>query len=415
MLKSIKIRLYPTKEQSNYINRLCGSYRKVYNLCLEKKINEYKLYKNNLGLNELGKYFHNYLTKSEEFNYLNEHNTKVLKQSILNLTDAYKRFFINGNGFPKYKSKHDKQSVRFPIDTISKSNIYYDYKITLTKQLKNIKFRCSDKDNNYLTIHKNKIHSATLTKTKSDKYILSILIDNIIKPIKEPINNIIGIDIGIKNFMVCSNGQIFENIKLKQLNEKRIYKLQKKLSNKIIGSNNRNKIRLKISKIYEKINNKKINYIHNITNQLVRDNQTIVIEDLNVKGMLKNHHLSKSIQELNIYETFRQLKYKCEWYNRNFIVIDKWYPSSKLCSNCHYKYNELSLNEREWKCPQCGTIHSRDYNASINIKNEGERIVGIRYPELMLADHPTIDEPIINEMLKSSGGLKQEKLKLIET
>lgn len=130
--------------------------------------------------------------------------------------------------------------------------------------------------------------------------------------------------------------------------------------------------------------------------------------------MLKNHCLSKSIQELNIYETFRQLKYKCEWYGRNFIVIDKWYPSSKLCSKCHYKYNELSLNEREWKCPRCGIIHSRDYNASVNIKNEGKRIVGIRYPELMLVDHPTIDEPIINEMLKSSDGLKQEKLKLIK-
>ena len=241
MLKAIKIRLYPTKSQSDYINRLCGSYRKVYNMCLEKKINAYNTDKTSLGLTELGYYFHNELTKTEEFSYLNEHNTKVLKQAVLNLTDAYKRFFVNGNGFPKYKSKHDNQSCRFPLEGISKYNIYSDNRVTLGKPLKKVKFECSDRDRNYLTNHKDKIKSATLSKTKSDKYFLSILIENFIEPMVKPINDIIGIDVGVKDFMVCSNGQVFYNLKLRKNNEKTLVKLQRQLSKKVVGSHNRYK------------------------------------------------------------------------------------------------------------------------------------------------------------------------------
>jgi len=436
MLKSIKVRLYPNNIQSDYINRLCGSYRKVYNMCLEKKIEVYNIDKTNFTFGDMGNYFHQELTKIDEFNYLNEHNTKVLKQSIIDLMDSYKRFFINNNGFPKYKSKHDKESCRFPIDAISTKNIYSDSRITLTKQLKNIKFECSDRDKKYLTKYRDKIHSATLLRTKSDKYFLSILIENILEPILKPINDIIGIDIGIKNFMVCSNGQIFENLKLRKKNEKKLIKLQKQLSkkqliptgefklnkyNKLVeikrSSKNREKSRIRLAVANEKINNIKSDYIHNITTQLVRDNQTIVIEDLNVKGMMKNHCLSKSIQDLSIYETFRQLKYKSEWYGRDLVVIDRWFPSSKLCSICDYKYKDLSLKEREWTCPQCHTHHDRDKNASVNIENEGKRIkniknnVGMRCPERTLEDYPTMDEPTKNGMLKSSDRLKQENIK----
>ena len=393
MLKAIKIRIYPNKSEIEYINRLCGCYRKVYNMCLEKKINAYTTKKENLNIPELGKYFHQELTKLKEFSYLNEHNTKVLKQSIIDLLDSYKRFFVNGSGFPKYKTKHNnKQSCRFPIDTISITNIYSDNKITLTKQLKKIRFECSDRDRNYLSTHKDKIRSATLTRTKSDKYFLSILIQNIIEPIQKPTNDIIGIDVGIKDFMVCSNGQVFHNLKIRKNNEKILVKLQRQLSKKVVGSHNRYKAKVKLSKKYEELNNIKINHIHNITTQLVRENQTIVIEDLNVNGMLKNHHLSKSIQDLSINETFRQLKYKCEWYGRDLIVIDRWFPSSKMCNFCGYNYKSLKLHEREWICPKCKTKHDRDKNASINIENEGKRIVGMRYPELTLVDYPLMDE-----------------------
>ena len=411
MLKAIKIRLYPTKIQTSYINRLCGSYRKVYNMCLEKKINAYNTDKTSLGLTELGHYFHQELTKTEEFSYLNEHNTKVLKQAVLNLTDAYKRFFINGNGFPKYKSKHDNQSCRFPIEGISKYNIYSDNRVTLGKPLKKVKFECSDRDKNYLSTHRDKIKSATLSRTKSDKYFLSILIENIIEPIQNPINDIIGIDVGIKDFMVCSDGQVFDNLKLRKNNEKTLVKLQRQLSKKVVGSHNRYKTKIKLARKHEKLNNIKINYIHNITTQLVRENQTIVIEDLNVSGMMKNHHLSKSIQDLSINETFRQLKYKCEWYGRDLVVIDRWFPSSKLCSVCGYKYKNLSLKERDWVCPDCGTHHSRDFNAATNIVNEGKRLIGSRSTEFTLVEYPLMDEH--SEMnLRSNDTMKQEESNL---
>jgi len=411
MLKAIKVRLYPSETQCSYINRLCGSYRKVFNMCLEKKITAYNTDKTNIGLTELGHYIHHDLTKSDELSYLQEHNTKILKQSVIDLLDSYKRFFVNNTGFPKFKSKHDKQSVRFPLEGISKLNTYLDSKITLGKPLQKVKFECSERDKNYLTNHKDKIKSATLSRTKSDKYFLSILIENYITEQPKPINNIIGIDVGIKDFMVCSNGQVFDNLKLKRKNEKTLTKLQRQLSKKVIGSHNRYRAKIKLAKKHEKLNNIKINYIHNITTQLVRENQTIVIEDLNVKGMMKNHCLAKSIQDLSISEAFRQLKYKCDWYGRDLVVIDRWFPSSKLCNVCGYKYKNLSLKERVWTCPDCGTHHDRDYNAATNIMKEGKRLIGIRYPEFTLVDYPLMDEH--SEMnLRSNDRLKQEESNL---
>ena len=297
------------------------------------------------------------------------------------------------------------------MEAISKYNVYSDNRVTLGKPLKKVKFECSDRDRNYLTNHNDKIKSATLSRTKSDKYFLSILIENFIEPMVKPINDIIGIDIGIKDFMVCSDGQVFDNLKLRLNNEKTLVKLQRQLSKKVVGSHNRYKAKIKLARKYEELNNIKINYIHNITTQLVRENQTIVIEDLNVKGMMKNHCLSKSIQDLSINETFRQLKYKCEWYGRDLVVIDRWFPSSKLCSNCGYKYKNLSLKERDWVCPDCGTHHSRDFNAATNIVNEGKRLIGSRSTEFTLVDYPLMDEH--SEMnLRSNDRLKQEESNL---
>lgn len=411
MLKAIKVRLYPTETQCSYINRLCGSYRKVFNMCLEKKIMAYNTDKTNIGLTELGHYIHHDLTKNDELYYLQEHNTKVLKQSVIDLLDSYKRFFVNNNGFPKFKSKHDKQSVRFPLEGISKLNTYSDSRVTLGKPLQKVKFECSERDKKYLTKHKDKIKSATLSRTKSDKYFLSILIENYTAEQPKPINNIIGIDVGIKDFMVCSNGQVFDNLKLKRKNEKTLTKLQRQLSKKVVGSHNRYKAKVKLAKKHEKLNNIKINYIHNITAQLVRENQTIVIEDLNVKGMMKNHCLAKSIQDLSISEAFRQLKYKCDWYGRDLVVIDRWFPSSKLCNICGYKYKNLSLKERIWTCPDCGTHHDRDFNAATNIMKEGKRLIGIRYPEFTLVDYPLMDDRQETD-LRSNDRLKQEESNL---
>ncbi len=416
MLKAIKIRLYPNNEQEIYINKLLGSYRFVYNQCLALKKEKYINDKQSLNLKELGYYFHNELTKNPDYDFLNEHNTKVLKQAILNLMESYKRFYVNGNGFPSFKSKRDnKHSCRFPIDAISRRNNYLDNKLTLTNEIKNIKFKCSDKYHAFLERNKCGIKSATLSKTCSNNYFLSILIEtNEIKILNKSINDIIGIDLGIKDFVIDSNDNKYENIKNIRNNQKKLSKLQRSISRKQINSKNRNKSRIKLAKYYEKINNKKENYLHEVSNKLINENQVIVMENLNVNGMLKNHKLARSIQELSLNKFKTMLKYKTEWTGRILIEVDRFFPSSKLCNNCGYKYKDLKLSERSWTCPECGVHHDRDLNAAINIRKEGERIlnlnkkqIGYRLPELTLVDNPTMDDKEATP-LKSSGWKKQE-------
>ena len=375
MLRAVKLRLYPNKEQEIYINKLLGSYRFVYNQCLDKKINDFKEFKFSHNLSSLGKFFHNDLTKNPEFEWLKEHNTKILKQSLIDMLDAYSRFFKQDSGFPKFKSKHDKQSCRFPIDAISKVQDFSKSKINLIRQLKNLKFKTSDKYINYLVKNQNKIKSATLSKDKSNKFYLSILIDgDLLKTLNEPSNFSIGIDLGIKDFIITSKNQTFKNIKTIRNNQKKLSYLQRQHSRKKKGSKNKEKARLKLAKYHQKLVNIKENYLHLISNTLLNENQVICMENLNVKGLLKNHNLAKSIQELSLYRFETILKYKSLWYNRQVINIDRFYPSSKTCSDCGYINHELKLSDREWICPDCGVVHDRDLNAAINIEQEGLKI-----------------------------------------
>jgi len=182
--------------------------------------------------------------------------------------------------------------------------------------------------------------------------------------------------LGIKDFVITSDGETFENIKIKRNNKQKLNKLHKQLSKKQKGSKNRNKARIKLAKFYEKLNNQKENYLHSVTNSLLNENQVIVMENLNVSGMMKNHKLAKSIQELSLYRFKQILVYKADWSDdRQVIEIDRYFPSSKLCNVCNYKNNDLSLSDRQWICPQCGTNHNRDHNAALNIKNEGIKIL----------------------------------------
>ncbi|MFW6246823.1 MAG: RNA-guided endonuclease InsQ/TnpB family protein [bacterium] len=381
MIKALKIRLYPNTEQASYIDNLLGSYRFVYNKCLNHKITAYTEHGKSIGLKELGNYFHQDLTKNPEYEWLNQHNTKVLKQSVINLLDSYKRFFVNGNGFPKYKSRKDNlQSCRFPIEAISRKNTYINNKISLTSQLKDVKFKTSDKYIKYLSEYKSNIKSATLTKSKSGNYHLSILIELPCDKQLPQTDKVIGLDLGIKEFIVTSDNQSFENLKIKRNNKKKLVKLNRSLSRKQNKSNNKTKARIKLAKYYEKLNNKKENYLHLISNQLLNENQVIVIEDLNVKGMLKNHCLAKSIQELSLYRFKQLLTYKSDWYGRDLIEIDRWFPSSKTCSCCGYKNNDLTLKDRTFKCPECHMSIDRDYNAAINIRNEGIKLLNNKIP-----------------------------------
>ena len=390
MLKAIKIKLYPNNEHLIYINQLIGTNRFIYNNCLNFKINQYKENKKSTNLKDTNN--HVKLLKND-LTWIKDSHSKVIQQTLINLETAYKNFFKNNKGFPKFKSKKDKQSVRFPVDAIIGIQ---GNRINLIKKLYDIHFKCSRKDEIYLNKNQNKIKSATLSKTKTNEYYLSILIDGDLKILKKSDNLISGIDLGIKDFIVTSEGQKYENLKFKSSNNKKIRKLQKDLSRKEKGSINREKVRIKLAKLHEKINNRKEYYLHSVVNKLLGENQVIVIEDLNVKGMLKNHCLAGSIQELSLYRFKEILKYKASWYGREVFEISRWFPSSKLCSCCGYKNKELTLKDRKWKCPSCGCILDRDLNAAINIRNEGIKTikVGMSLPEFKLMETSNVDDPI---------------------
>ena len=375
MLKAIKIRLYPNATQATQINKLLGCYRVVYNQCLARKIKSYEENKITENQITLGHFIHHELLKDDNFSWLREQNTKVLKQSIIDLLDAYKRFFKGLSNFPKFKSKKDNtQSCRFEIGTISKRNNYTDYKLSLAN-IKNIKFKCSKKYAEYLQKNKENIKSATLKKLPCGEYYLSILVDgDLTHKVKES-NNIVGIDLGIKDFVITSEYEVFGNLHFKKNETNKLIRLQKQLSRKKSGSNNRNKARIKLAKAYKKINDKKQYYLHQVSNTLIDENQVICMEDLNVKGMLQNHKIAESIQELNFGEFRRMLEYKSKWYGRNLVFVDRFYPSSKTCNHCGYINKKLKLSDRQWICPDCGRIIERDYNAASNIRDEGIRLI----------------------------------------
>ena len=221
-------------------------------------------------------------------------------------------------------------------------------------------------------------------------------------------NAAVGIDLGVKDFVITSDGEVFDNLHFKKSEANKIKRLQHQLSKKQKGSNNRNKARVILAKLYKKINDRKQYYLHAISNSLIDENQVICMEDLNVKGMVKNHNLAESICEMNFGEFRRMLEYKANWYNRKIVFVDRFYPSSKTCHNCGCINKDLKLSDRQWICPNCGEIIERDYNAALNILDEGLRIIGCSTSEFTLADCPTVDDRLSDEVLKSSGRLKQE-------
>ena len=379
MLKAIKIRLYPTETQQTTINKLLGCCRLVYNCCLDHRNKIYEETKESGSLSKSYNYFCE-LKEMEQFSFLKtDSHSKVIQQSLRDQDAAFKNFFTKKSKFPRFKSKKDNtQSCRFPKDAISgiRGN-----RISIIKSLKDIHFKCSRSDERYLNKNQGLISSATLTRTCSDKYYLSILID---KPHFVRFNkttNIVGIDLGIKDLLITSNGDKFENKHFYKKQENKLKKLNRKFAKTQKTSNNHQKLRIKIAKLNEKIKHQREWYIHHIVNQLLNENQVVVIEDLNVSGMMKNHKLAKSIQDVSFCELKRILQYKASWNDKQVVFIDRFYPSSKLCSDCGYKNDLLQLSDREWVCPECGVVHDRDINAAVNILNEGKHIVGLSSPE----------------------------------
>lgn len=362
MIKAYKYRLCPNGEQKIFFEKSFGCTRFVYNWALNKRIEAYQQRKERISCVDLCKML-THLKKEEDKLWLNEVSNECLQQSIRCMDSAFTRFFREKKGFPEYKSKKNGRKAYKAIN-----NVCIDFGTSRIK-LPKIGWVKFSKNRTF----EGKIGTVTVSKTATGKYYVSVLVDDGKElPIKSDIkyDTTVGIDVGIKDFAVLSNGCVYANPKYLEKAEKRLKVLQRRFSNKKKGSNRREKARLKLARAYEKVTNCRTNFIHQVTSRVVRENQTIIIEDLNISGMMKNHNLAKSISSASWSEFFRQLQYKCEWYGKNLIKIGRFEPSSKMCT-CGYVNKELKLSQREWICPNCGQHNDRDLLAAINIKRFG--------------------------------------------
>lgn len=362
VLKAYKFRLYPNKEQEIYFSKCFGSVRFIYNKMLSDKIEYYK--KNNKMLNNTPAQY------KKEYIWLKEIDSLALANAQMNLDKAYKNFFRDKSvGFPKFKSKknnHYSYTTNNQKNTINIVDGKY-IKLPKLKTLIRIKqHRQIPKDG--------KIKSATISKNPSGKYYISILVEQKIKEL--PKNEFaIGIDLGLTDFAITSDGVKYSNPRYLRKSLNKLAKEQRKLSKKKKGSKNKNKQRIKVAKLHEHISNQRKDFLHKLSSELINENQVICLEDLQVKEIQQNKNLAQSVSDVGWHEFRRQLEYKTKWYGRIISFVNKYYPSSQICSNCGNNTGKKSLDIREFDCPYCGRHHDRDINASINILHEGLRLL----------------------------------------
>ncbi len=366
VLKAYKYRVYPTEEQKEILWKTINGCRYVYNWALEQRKKAYEADEKMPSCFTLNKM----LTAMKQDNeWLYESSNPALQFAIQNMDSAYKHFFRRVKegkekpGFPRFKSKKN------PVQSFQMIN---NYRVNFEKNL--IKLPKLDTEVEIVLDREfeGKMKTGTVSVTSTGKWFVSILVDDG-KELPEPepytSHSTIGIDMGLTHFAILSDGTKIENPKHLRNSEKRMVCLQRRLSRKKKGSQNRKKAIQKVAKMHEKISNQRADFLHKLSITLIRENQAIAIEDLNVKGMVKNHQLAKSISDAS-WSTFRtMLEYKASWYGKTILKIGRFESSSKLCSNCGYKPESMGLHIRSWTCPDCGTVHDRDVNAAINIKN----------------------------------------------
>ena len=372
MKKGLEIRLYPSKEQRVLIDRTLGCSRFVYNHVLALKKELWEDYK--LSFNPNLKSF------KEEWKFLTKVSSQALANSYMDCMTAFNNFFNSLNGkskskqsFPKFHKKGQKDSFRIAATKTSKG---YDLRIEDKEHVKvpklgTIKFK------NYNNIDWSNVHiyNITIKKAPTGKYFASVCCELPEPEYIEPKFDACGFDLGLNDFAIFDSGEIIENPKYYRKSQDKLAKEQRKLNHCTKGSRNYKKHKLKVAKVHEKIKNQRKDFQHKWSRKIVNENQVIISEDLNVKGMLKNHKLAKSVSDASFASFCNMISYKASEQQRTYVKIGTFYPSSKLCHHCGFKYKGLKLEERFWTCPNCGTYLNRDNNAAINILNEGLRIL----------------------------------------
>jgi putative transposase len=364
--KALKVRLYPTLEQQTLLAQHFGCSRWWWNYALNKSIETYKETGKSLGQSALNAFLPK-LKKAEETVWLSECYSQVLQATTLNLTTAYKNFFAGRALFPRYKSRHGKQSIQYPQNVkVLEGFVQFPGKVgkVKAKLLKDIE---------------GTIKTVTVSLDPSGKYFASILTETEGEnPAVSTDGRVIGIDLGLTHFAITSDGSKvskYNNPKHLAKHEKNLKRKQQKLAKKQKGSNSRNKAKKTVAKVYERVAKSRQDFLHKLSRKLVNENQVVVVENLHVKGMVRNHNLAASISDAGWGTFVNFLAYKLEKKGGKLVEIDRWFPSSKLCSNCYYQIDELPLDVREWTCPNCGTRHDRDGNAATNIRAEGIRML----------------------------------------
>jgi putative transposase len=361
--RGFKFRFYPTKEQETLLRQTLGCARFVWNYFLDLRQKTWKQENKTLSYYDTAKLL-TQLKKQPEYIWLNDVSIIPLRYSIYELDGTYKKFFRGNCGYPNFKKKSGKNSIGLDSSAFSIKN--GKFFIAKNKQPLNIRFHRQLPQNQ-------EIKFFTISLEPSGKWYVSFnLEDASIQPLS-PTDNMVGIDLGVSTFATTSNG---DKIKSPDLTEehKKLKKLQRRLSKKQKGSNNRNKARIRVARQHERITNIRRNFHHQVSRKLINENQVIVLEDLTVSNMVKNRKLSRAISEQGWYQFRSFLEYKCNWYGRELIIINQWYPSSKTCSSCGSIQTKMPLNIREWTCPDCGVHHDRDINAAKNILAVGTTV-----------------------------------------
>ena len=373
-LKAYKFRIYPTEEQEIFFAKTFGCVRKVYNLMLNDRKKAYEEVKNDPSKKMT---FPTPAKYKKEFPFLKEVDSLALANAQLHLDKAYKNFFRNKSvGFPRFKSKKN------PVQSYTTNNQNGTVALIDSKFIKVPKLKSLIR----IKLHrqpKGMIKSATVSRHASGKYYISLLCKEEINELPKT-NSAIGIDLGITDFAILSDGQKIDNNKFTSKMEKKLKREQRKLSKRALLAKNKGiplseaknyqKQKRKVARLHEKVMNQRTDFLNKLSTEIIKNHDIICIEDLNVKGMLRNHKLARSISDVSWSSFVAKLQYKADWYGREIIKVDTWFPSSQICSECGHKDGKKSLDIREWTCPICHTHHDRDINASINILIEGLRI-----------------------------------------